>query len=77
LTTGPLNDKGWLRKFYPPGSDDAHFDLTPAVRESPGLAWRALTQRAFVGTESRLLTVFELLRQMVRRQRDRSGSAHC
>jgi hypothetical protein len=58
------NDKGWLRKFYPPGSDDAHFDLTPATEKA--LAWlESLTQRAFVGTESRLMTVFELLRQMV------------
>jgi hypothetical protein len=58
------NDKGWLRKFYPPGSDEAHFDLTPAVEKA--LAWlEGLTRRTFVGTESRLLTVFELLRQMV------------
>ncbi len=58
------NDKGWLRKFYPPGSDEAHFDLTPATEKA--LAWLdSLTQRAFVGTESRLMTVFELLRQMV------------
>jgi hypothetical protein len=58
------NDKGWLRKFYPPGSDEAHFDLTPATEKA--LAWlESLTQRVFVGTESRMLTVFELLRQMV------------
>ena len=58
------NDKGWLRKFYPPGSDEAHYDLTPATEKV--LAWlESLTQRAFVGTESRLMTVFELLRQMV------------
>ncbi len=58
------NDKGWLRKFYPPGSDEAHFDLTPAAEKA--VAWlESLLQRAFVGTESRLLTVFELLRQMV------------
>ena len=58
------NDKGWLRKFYPPGSDEPHFDLTPATEKA--LAWlESLTQRAFVGTESRLMTVFELLRQMV------------
>jgi len=58
------NDKGWLRKFYPPGSDEAHFDLTPATEKA--LSWLdGLTQRAFVGTESRLMTVFNLLRQMV------------
>ena len=58
------NEKGWLRKFYPPGSDEAHFDMTPATERA--LAWlESLTQRAFVGTESRLMTVFDLLRQMV------------
>ncbi|WP_302504387.1 DUF3375 domain-containing protein [Geoalkalibacter halelectricus] len=57
------NEKGWLRKFYPAGSDEPHFDLTPATEKA--LAWLAsLTERAFVGTESRLLTLFELLRQM-------------
>jgi hypothetical protein len=57
------NDKGWLRKFYPAGTDEPHFDLTPATEKA--LAWLAgLTERAFVGTESRLLTLFELLRQM-------------
>ena len=57
------NDKGWLRKFYRPGSDEPHFDLTPATEKA--IAWLAsLTERAFVGTESRLLTLFELLKQM-------------
>jgi flagellar motility protein MotE (MotC chaperone) len=57
------NEKGWLRKFYPAGSDEPNFDLTPATEKA--LAWLAsLTERAFVGTESRLLTLFELLRQM-------------
>ncbi len=57
------NDKGWLRKFYPPGTDEPHFDLTPATEKA--LAWlEGLTERAFVGTESRLLTLFDLLRQM-------------
>lgn len=57
------NDKGWLRKFYPPGTDEPHFDLTPATEKA--MAWlESLTERAFVGTESRLLTLFELLRQM-------------
>jgi hypothetical protein len=56
-------DKGWLRKFYLQGSDEPHFDLTPATEKAIG--WIAgLTARAFVGTESRLLTLFELLRQI-------------
>ncbi|GAB6058341.1 DUF3375 domain-containing protein [Desulfonatronum parangueonense] len=59
------NDRGWLRKFYPPDSDEPHFDLTPATEKA--VVWlESLTERAFVGTESRLLTLFELLRQMSR-----------
>ncbi len=58
------DDKGWLRKFYPPDSDEPHYDLTPATEKA--ITWiESLGGRAFVGTESRLLTVFELLRQMV------------
>lgn len=58
------NEKGWLRKFYRQGSDEPYFDLMPATEKA--IAWlNALTERAFVGTESRLLTLFELLRQIV------------
>jgi hypothetical protein len=58
------DDRGWLRKYYPPDSDEPHFDLTPATEKA--LAWLAgLGQRQFVGTESRLITVFQLLRQIV------------
>ena len=56
-------ERGWLRKFYPPGNDEVHFDLTPATERA--ISWLAgLTERAFVGTESRLLTLFDLLQQM-------------
>ncbi len=56
-------EKGWLRKFYRQGSDEPHFDLTPTTEKA--IIWLdALTERGFVGTESRLLTLFELLRQM-------------
>ncbi len=57
------NDKAWLRKFYPPGSDEAHFDLAPAAEKA--IQWlTSLSERTFIGTESRLLTLFDLLRQM-------------
>jgi hypothetical protein len=63
LNDWAANDKGWLRKFYRHGSDEPHFDLTPATEKA--IAWMGtLTERAFVGTESRLLTLFELLKQM-------------
>lgn len=56
-------DKGWLRKFYKPGTDEAQFDLTPATEKA--IVWLvSLTDRPFVGTESRLLTLFGLLEQI-------------
>jgi hypothetical protein len=58
------DDKGWLRKYYPAGTDEPHYDITPATEKVIG--WLAgLQERHFIGTESRLLTVFELLRQMM------------
>jgi hypothetical protein len=63
LNDWAANDKGWLRKFYSQGSDEPQFDLMPATEKA--IAWLAtLTDRPFVGTESRLLTLFELLKQM-------------
>ena len=63
LNDWAANDKAWLRKFYPVGSDEPHFDLTPATERA--IAWLVgLGERSFVGTESRLLTLFDLLRQM-------------
>ncbi|MDQ6992788.1 MAG: DUF3375 domain-containing protein [Mariprofundus sp.] len=58
------NSQGWLRKFYPQASDEPHYDLTPATEK--GIRWLAgLTERSFIGTESRLLTLFDLLHQIV------------
>ena len=57
-------ERGWLRRYYPAGSDEPHYDLTPAVEKA--FAWVSdLRSRSFIGTESRLNTIFELLRQMV------------
>jgi flagellar motility protein MotE (MotC chaperone) len=57
-------ESGWLRKYYPEGTDEPHFDATPAVEKA--LQWvHSLGERDFVGTESRLNTVFDLLRQIV------------
>lgn len=56
-------DKAWLRKYYPRDSDEPHYDLTPATEKA--LQWLAgLQQPRFVGAESRLMTVFELLREI-------------
>ncbi|HEX4862936.1 MAG TPA: DUF3375 domain-containing protein, partial [Acidimicrobiales bacterium] len=57
-------ERGWLRKFYPAGSDEARYDISPAVEKA--LTWVSdLRSRDFIGTESRLNTIFDLLRQMV------------
>lgn len=57
-------ESGWLRKYYPEGSDEPHYDATPAVERA--LRWVASQRdRDFVGTESRLNTIFDLLRQIV------------
>ncbi|MCJ0868448.1 DUF3375 domain-containing protein [Streptomyces sp. AP-93] len=56
-------NNGWLRKYYPPGEDEPHFDATSALEKA--VAWvRALPARSFIGTESRLGTIVDLLRQM-------------
>lgn len=56
-------EAGWLRKYYTPGSDEPQYDATPSVEKAVGWV-AALRGRSFVGTESRLNTVFELLRQL-------------
>ena len=57
------NEQGWLRKFYPQNSDEPHYDLTPATEK--GIRWLlGLSERHFIGTESRLLTLFDLLQQI-------------
>jgi hypothetical protein len=57
-------DDGILRKYYLPGSDEARYDLTPDAERA--IEWmRDLTARQFVGTESRLLKIFEILKEIV------------
>lgn len=57
-------DAAYLRRFYPPGDDEVHYEVTPAFEKA--YAWvMSLKGRSFVGTESRLHTVVELLRQIV------------
>jgi hypothetical protein len=56
-------EAGWLRKYYPDGTDEPHYDATPAVEKA--LHWiQSLREREFIGTESRLNVIFELLRQI-------------
>jgi hypothetical protein len=58
------DEKGWIRKFYPPGEDEPSFDLTPSTEKA--LEWiDSLGERSFVGTESRLNIIFHILNQLV------------
>ncbi len=57
-------EAGWLRRFYPVGSEEVHYDATPAFEKAYGWV-TGLAVRPFVGTESRLHTAVELLRQIV------------
>jgi hypothetical protein len=57
-------ENAFLRKYYSDTSDEALIDLTPAVEKV--VEWlQGLRQQQFVGTESRLLTIFELLKDIV------------
>jgi hypothetical protein len=58
------DEHAWLRKYYPSNSDEVHFDITPATERAIDWAFD-LGQRRFVGTESRLMAIFDLLHQLV------------
>ncbi len=56
-------ERAYLRKYYPKSGEDAEFDLTPAAEKA--IEWiQGLRPQQFVGTESRLLTLFQLLRDL-------------
>lgn len=64
LDTWAHADYSFLRKYYPPQEDEAEYDLSAATEKA--LEWlNSLREKQFVGTESRLLTIFELLRNLV------------
>ncbi len=61
--------EAYLRKYYPDKGDEPEYDLTAASEKV--FEWLAgLEPKQFVGTESRLLAIFRLLREIVR---DTSG----
>ena len=56
-------DGGWLRAWYPPGSDEPLMDATPAAELA--IAWvGTLAPRPFVDTAARLDSVLDLLRAL-------------
>ncbi len=62
----------FLRKYYVQQSDEPECDLTPDTEKA--LEWlRSLVQeKRFVGTESRLLTLFDLLKELARQTESNS-----
>lgn len=58
------DEAGWIRKYLPDAGDEPLVDITPATEKA--IEWlQSLEGGSFVGTESRLLTVIELLRGIV------------
>jgi len=56
-------EAGWLRKYYPVGSQVAHVDATADLQRAH--SWVvSLQPRDFVGTESRLSVALQLLEEM-------------
>lgn len=57
-------ERAWLRKYYPPGQDEPHYDLTPVAEDV--VRWvESLRGRDFVATQSRLTSIFAVLKQLV------------
>lgn len=63
LNDWTADERAWLRRYFPPDTDDPHYDLTPATEQA--IQWlQGLEDRSFVGAESRLKVVFDLLREI-------------
>jgi len=59
----------YLRKYYPPDSDEPCFELTHQTEKA--LEWiNELENREFVGTESRLIKIIEMLKEIAYRNSD-------
>lgn len=57
-------NEGFLRKYYPADATEACYDLTPDSERA--LEWIGeLARRPFVGAESRLIALFDALRDLV------------
>ncbi|MET4145548.1 DUF3375 domain-containing protein [Arthrobacter sp. UYCo732] len=57
-------ERAWLRKYYVPGEDEPHYDLTAAAEDV--VRWvENLRGRDFVATQSRLTSIFAVLKQLV------------
>ncbi|MGN7150400.1 DUF3375 domain-containing protein [Arthrobacter sp. SAFR-179] len=58
------DERKWLRKYYAPGEDEPRYDLTAAAEDV--VRWvETLRGRDFVATQSRLTSIFAVLKQLV------------
>ncbi len=57
-------ENAFLRIYYPPNKDDPDVDINPSTEQAL-LFIQGLEQKQFIGTESRLLQLFQLIREMV------------
>lgn len=57
-------ERAWLRKYYVPGQDEPRYDLTAAAEDV--VRWvEGLRGRDFVATQSRLTSIFAVLKALV------------
>lgn len=57
-------ERAWLRKYYLPDQDEPRYDLTAAAEDV--IRWvQGLRGRDFVATQSRLTSIFAVLKQLV------------
>jgi hypothetical protein len=57
-------NNNFLRKYYPGHEEQAVFDLTPSTEKA--IEWvDSLQEKNFIGTESRLLTIIDLLKSII------------
>jgi hypothetical protein len=67
LTEWADDGHGWLRRFYPAGKDEPYYDMTSQAQKA--IEWLSdqgvQSYIDFIGTESRLITVFDILRQII------------
>jgi flagellar motility protein MotE (MotC chaperone) len=57
-------ERAWLRKYYVPGQDEPRYDLTATAEDV--VRWvESLRGRDFVATQSRLTSIFAVLKQLV------------
>lgn len=65
LNEWAADECGWLRRYYPRDSDEPHFDLMPATERAIQWVVELEYRPQFIGAESRLRTVFDLLNELV------------